>query len=114
VSSGSKQRRAKRPLLWILMENLKVENNPNEQRFEINLDGETAFVSYVRRDGGPYKLWHTEVPEKFAGHGVGSALAKGTLESIKAEGAKIISRCPFISSYLQRHPEYEELVENET
>lgn len=91
------------------MKNLKVENNEAESRFEINLDGATALIAYKKR-GAIYNLYHTEVPPQFAGKGVGSALANGTLERIKAEDAKIIPSCPFVSAYLKRHREYEELV----
>lgn len=91
------------------MENLQVENNEAESRFEINLDGATALIAYKKK-GEIYNLYHTEVPQQFAGKGVGSALAKGTLEQIKAEGAKIIPSCPFVSAYLKRHREYEELI----
>jgi predicted GNAT family acetyltransferase len=91
------------------MENLKVENNIAESRFEINLDGAAALIAYKKK-GEIYNLYHTEVPPQFAGKGVGSALAKGTLEQIKAEGAKIIPSCPFVSVYLERHQEYAELI----
>lgn len=92
------------------MENLKVENNEAERRFEIVLEDGTAFIKYVKRGGEVYNLYHTEVPEQFAGKGVGGVLAKGTLEYIKAEGKKIIPTCPFVLAYLKRHPEYQELV----
>lgn len=91
------------------MENLKVENNSAESRFEINLDGATALIAYKKK-GEIYNLYHTEVPPQFEGKGVGSALAKGTLEQIKTEGAKIIPSCPFVKAYLKRHQEYEELI----
>lgn len=91
------------------MENLQVENNTAESRFEINLDGATALIAYKKK-GDVYNLYHTEVPTQFAGKGVGSALAKGTLEQIKAEGAKIIPSCPFVGAYLKRHQEYAEMV----
>ena len=91
------------------MENPKVENNEAKRRFEINLDGATALIAY-RKKGDVYNLYHTEVPPQFEGKGVGSALAKGTLEHIKTEGSKIIPTCPFVKAYLKRHQEYEELI----
>jgi predicted GNAT family acetyltransferase len=92
------------------MENLKVENNAAEKRFEINLPDGTAFIQYTKRGEDVYNLYHTEVPSQFGGKGVGSALAKGTLEYIKAEGKQIIPTCPFVAAYLKKHPEYEDLV----
>lgn len=92
------------------MENLKVENNEEKKRFEINLADGTAFIQYTKRGEDVYNLYHTEVPAQFGGKGVGSALAKGTLEYIKAEGKQIIPTCPFVAAYLKKHPEYEDLV----
>lgn len=92
------------------MENLKVENNEAKKRFEINLPEGTAFIQYTKRGEDVYNLYHTEVPPQFGGKGVGSALAKGTLEYIKAEGKQIIPTCPFVAAYLKKHPEYEDLV----
>ena len=92
------------------MENLTVENNQEKHRFEINLDGGTALISYQKRGEDVYNLYHTEVPTQFEGKGVGGALAKGTLEYIKAEGSRIIPTCPFVAAYLKRHPEYQDLV----
>jgi len=92
------------------MENLKVENNESKHRFEINLDEGTAFIQYTKPGEDVYNLYHTEVPPQFAGKGVGSSLAKGTLEYIKAEGKQIIPTCPFVAAYLKKHQEYLDLV----
>lgn len=94
------------------MENLKVENNESKHRFEINLPEGTAFIQYTKQGDNVYNLYHTEVPTQFAGKGVGSALAKRTLEQIKAEGKQIIPTCPFVAAYLKKHPEYQELVKS--
>lgn len=91
------------------MENLKVENNEAKHRFEINLEDKTALIAY-KKIGGVYNLYHTEVPPQFKGEGVGSALAKGTLEQIKVEDAKIIPSCPFVAAYVKRHKEFQDLV----
>jgi predicted GNAT family acetyltransferase len=68
-----------------------------------------AIVSY-RREGGFLKLVHTEVPKELGGQGVGSKLAKGVLELIRAKGDKIVPLCEFMRGYIGRHPEYADLV----
>jgi len=40
----------------------------------------------------------------------GSSLAKGVLEAIRAEGRTVVPQCEFIAGYLERHPEYQDLV----
>ena len=44
------------------------------------------------------------------GKGVGSALAKGALDAVRAGGLGVEPRCPFFASYIRRHKEYADLV----
>ena len=86
-----------------------VKDNPALHRFEIEVEGHTAFSVYERKPGVTTFI-HTEVPAALGGKGVGSALAKGALDLTRARGDKIASRCAFISAYLQKHPEYQDLL----
>lgn len=85
-----------------------VRDNPATSRFEMTGDS-TAFVEY-RRAGGQIVLAHTEVPEVLSGQGVGSKLVRGTLEAVRAEGLKVVPRCGFVAAYIERHPEYRDLL----
>lgn len=89
---------------------MQVKNNEQLSQFEIEVEGEKAFISYRQETDGTFNLRHTEVPEEFEGKGVGSRLVKQTLELIKADGNKIIPSCAFVAAYVKRHPEYESLV----
>ncbi|QNA45926.1 N-acetyltransferase [Lacibacter sediminis] len=53
---------------------------------------------------------HTVVREKFEGKRLAGLLTKTGLEFAITEGLKVVFYCPFVSSYIKRHPEYEELV----
>ena len=53
---------------------------------------------------------HTEIDPAFEGHGVGSALAKAALDDVRAKGLKAVPLCPFIRTWIDRHPDYEDLV----
>ncbi len=89
---------------------MDVVENPEQNRFELSLDGSTALVAY-RRDGQRLVLVHTEVPEQFAGQGVGSRLAKGVFELLRASKRKAVVRCEFLKGWLAKHPEYEDVVD---
>jgi predicted GNAT family acetyltransferase len=78
-------------------------------RFEMPIDGETAFVSYRRADG-VLALLHAEVPPQFEGRGVGARLVKGVLDLARAKGEKVIPYCSFVAAYIRRHPEYRDLL----
>ena len=55
---------------------------------------------------------HTEVDPAFEGQGVGSALARGALDDAIHRGDRRIKVvCPFIRAWVERHPDYQELLE---
>ena len=71
-----------------------------------------AFVEY-RREDDHIALLHTEVPEALSGRGVGSKLVRGVLDALRAERAKVVPRCEFVAAYIERHPEYRDLLADE-
>jgi uncharacterized protein len=87
----------------------EVRNNTELDRFELEVDGHLA-VAYYRPSPGLITFTHTEVPPELGGRGVGSTLVKGALEMARAQGLKVASRCPFVSAYLGKHPEYNDLL----
>jgi predicted GNAT family acetyltransferase len=78
--------------------------NEEVGRFELDVDGHTAFLTF-RRDDDRLTLIHTEVPEALGGRGVGSALVKGVLQHARDNELTVIPSCPFVRSYLERHPD---------
>ena len=89
---------------------MNVVENADQNRFELALDGGTALVAY-RRDGERLLLVHTEVPQQFGGQGIGSKLAKGVFELLRASGRKAVVRCEFLQGWLAKHPEYNDVVD---
>ena len=85
-----------------------VRDNAERHRFELGLDGHTAFAEYRRADG-VLTVMHTEVPKELNGRGIGSALVRGLLDIARAEGSKVKPLCPFVASYMDKHPEYADL-----
>jgi uncharacterized protein len=91
-------------------ENDAPVNNEADEQWEMNIDGRQAFLAYER--AGDHIIYlHTEVPPEMEGHGVASTLAKAALDDARARGQKVVPLCPFVSNYIRRHPEYEELVD---
>jgi predicted GNAT family acetyltransferase len=88
----------------------EVRNNTELHRFELDVDGHLA-VAYYRPSPGVITFSHTEVPPALGGRGVGSTLIKGALELVRAQGLKVVSKCPFVSAYLGKHPEYNDLIQ---
>jgi predicted GNAT family acetyltransferase len=86
-----------------------IRDNAALHRFELEVDGETA-VAYYRREPGVITLTHVEVPMAISGHGVGSTLVRAALDRARADGLKVVARCPFVAAYMARHREYDDLV----
>ncbi len=86
---------------------IPLENNTSRKRFEINLNGSTAFIEY-NLENGLLTLVHTEVPEALRGQGAGSAIILKTLEYARENKLTIKPVCPFVVAYIQRHPEWQE------
>ena len=90
-------------------EEISLKDNTELNRFELEIEGITAFLEY-KRSGDWLFLIHTEVPEAMEGKGVGSAIIQKTLQYAKDNNYKIVPICPFVQSFLKRHPEWNEIV----
>lgn len=82
-----------------------VRNNTALSRYELDIDGATAFANY-RLAPGAVIITHTETPYALRGRGIASKLVRGTLEHIRADGLKVVAGCSFVVDYLAKHPEY--------
>jgi predicted GNAT family acetyltransferase len=84
-------------------------DNEERQRFELDVEGSIAFVTY-RKSPGAITLVHTEVPAELGGRGVGSKLGRAALDAVRAQGRKLSVECDFIRSFRAKHPEYGDLL----
>lgn len=91
------------------MEPLNIFNDKQRQQFQVQLEDETASLEYRLHDG-MIVLMHTEVPEKLGGRGIGSALTQFGLDFARMNHLPVKVYCPFVATYLKRHPEYMDLV----
>ena len=90
-------------------EKLEVKHNQSDGRFEITLEGQRAEVDY-RRVGSQIIFTHTGVPPALEGQGIGSKLARTALDYAREQELKVVPLCPFIAGYINRHPEYQDIV----
>lgn len=89
---------------------IAIADNPGEQRYEINVDGELAGFTQYRLRPGLIAFIHTEVGDRFEGQGVGSRLIAFALDDARGRGLDVLPFCPFVNGYIQRHREYVDLV----
>ncbi len=88
-----------------------VVNVPEENRYVISAGGrELGFTEYTDR-GAQRVFLHTEIDPAEEGHGYGSALMAGTLGQVRDAGLRAVPVCPFMVGYLQRHHEFDDVID---
>ncbi len=61
---------------------------------------------------GSMVIMHTLVPVSERGKGIGDKLAQHVLDHARAHNLKVIVYCPFVTMYIKKHPEYQDLIDN--
>jgi predicted GNAT family acetyltransferase len=88
---------------------IEVRDRPAEDRFEAEMDGATAILTYSM-DNDMLVLTHTVVPGELEGRGIGSALVRAALAAARDRGLKVVPICSFVADYMRRHPETRDLL----
>jgi uncharacterized protein len=78
-------------------------------RIEIEREGKIAYLEYSLSKE-VLELTHTEVPEQLRGLGLASSLADTALHWAQEKNLKVDVICPFVRAYVERHPQYHDLV----
>lgn len=87
----------------------KVSDNRAEQEYVLDVDGAHAVAAY-QLEGDTIAFTHTLVPKQIEGHGVGSKLIRAALDSARDRGLRVVAQCPFVAAYIDKHPEYRDLL----
>jgi predicted GNAT family acetyltransferase len=87
---------------------LELVKNEQENRFEMNVEGNAAIIEY-KEYPGKIALLHTEVPAALEGKGAATAIIEKTLAWLEENHFKLVPLCPFVVAYLKRHPEWNRL-----
>lgn len=90
---------------------IDVADRPEKSRYEITLDGEVVGFCSYRDTGDVYLLPHAEVDPRVGGRGIGTQLARRTLDDLRDRDIKVVPLCPFIADFINKNPEYQDLVE---
>jgi NAD+ kinase len=88
----------------------RVVDNFEAQRYEILLGGEIVGTLEYRRRGGRIELLDTEIEQTFSGRGLAGRLAAAALDDARGRATPVVVTCPFVTGYLERHPEYSDLL----
>ena len=86
-----------------------ITNNEDKHRFEARIGSDTAVLEYTLASH-IIVYNHTEVPKHLEGQGIASQMARVALEYAKENELQIMPLCPYVASYIRRHPEYKALL----
>ncbi len=84
------------------LNDVTVTHNENAQRFEVGIDDLCAFVTT-----------HTEVPKPLEGQGLAAKLARAALDFARVNDLRVVPLCPYVSRFIRKHPEYQDLVSSD-
>lgn len=87
-----------------------IEHDAAAHRFVDHLAEGDAYLSYTSANGA-LDLQHTVVPEAARGRGVGESLVQAAMAHAREQGVQVIPSCPFVQSWLDEHPDAQDLVQ---
>ena len=96
------------------MSTVDIQDHPAQHRFELTVDGVPAAHAEYNLLKQGLLFSHTEVLPAYEGQGLGSQLARFALDQVRARGVQAIPACTFIAGFIRKHPEYLDLVPEES
>ena len=87
-----------------------ITHDAARSSFEAQVDGGVAECVY-RLQGGVMNIVHTEVPPPSEGRGIAAALVRAALAHARAQGLRVRPSCSYVRTYMRRHPETQDLLE---
>src|SRR5688572_15347637 len=96
------------------MTDFAIADNPDAHRFELKAGGAIAAQAQYELSGSSVKFTHTEVLPGHDGKGLGSKLARFALDDMRKRGLHVVPACGFIAGYIGKHPEYLDLLTEDT
>ena len=76
----------------------EVRDNPDLRRFELRAGDQVAGIAAYRVRDGVTVITHSEIDATFRGQGLGTELARQTMDLLKSQRARVITACPLLMS----------------
>jgi predicted GNAT family acetyltransferase len=90
-----------------------VTDAPEDSRYEIRDGDRLLGLAAYERQGNRVVFTHTEVEDDEEHSGLGSRLVRAALDDVRGHGRTVVPRCSFVRGWIERHPEYRDLVDAE-
>lgn len=90
----------------------EVRHNPDKQRYEIFVDGTFAGHVDANDNGEAVAMPHTIVLDEFGGRGLAAELVTFALDDLRKQGRSVLPQCPYVKRFIEKNPEYADMVAN--
>lgn len=90
-----------------------VRDDPDSHSYVVDVEGKRVGKTVYHMRQGRHVFVHTEVDDAHEGRGIGSKLVRSALDDVRAKGGKVVVLCPFVTAFMSRHPEYQDLIDRE-
>jgi hypothetical protein len=87
-----------------------VRDVPEESRYEIRDGDRVLGVAAYERRGDTTVFTHTEIDPDAGEGGLGGRLVRAALDDVRSRGGSVVPLCPFVRGWIERHPDYADLV----
>ncbi|HSH27712.1 MAG TPA: GNAT family N-acetyltransferase [Wenzhouxiangella sp.] len=91
------------------MSDLDIQLDRDAGRFEAVVEGHSCYLDFTL-DGEIVGMDHVNVPKAVGGRGIAGKLTRHALDWASEQGLKVQAHCPYVASWIKRHPEYEKLL----
>lgn len=92
---------------------MTTEVRKADGQYEIVVDGVVAgFTQFKDGPGGVLSFPHTVVEDAYEGQGLASRLVREALDDVRTQGRLIHPFCPYVTSWIEKHPDYRDLVDD--
>lgn len=95
-----------------MSDDLVIQHNREDERFESDVDGGVAFVAYII-DGNEITFTHTEVPKEAEGKGIAGKVVASALAYAREAKLRVIPKCSYVANWMKRHREYDDILHPE-
>lgn len=92
------------------LNDITFDHDEERQTFDAIVNDQHAVLEYRSNKEGKIFINHTEVPESLQGRGVAGILVEHVFDYIRENNMRMIPVCPYVKSYLKKHPEHMDLV----
>ncbi len=92
------------------MSELDIRRNDEQSRYEAWLDGQRIGLATMIEQDDAVLLPHVEIDPRHGGRGYAGQLTRAALDDLRERGVPVVARCPYVRTWVTRHPEYQDFV----